>query len=162
EAIRSVVSVGTSYRGPDEDPPASTPRTPRGRIARYARGADYHNVLGKKLRRLLGRLREEVPGVDGRWYVDTGPVMDKAWAARSGVGWWGKHTNLVSRRHGSWLVLGTLLLNRELEYDPPHSDFCGTCRRCIEACPTRAITAERELDARLCISYLTIENRGPI
>jgi epoxyqueuosine reductase len=174
----SVVSLGMSYYQPEGDgavesgssqapaPADSPPRrpgsTPTGRLARYARGADYHNVLGRKLRKLMKHLRATEPGLDGRWYVDTGPVMDRAWAARSGVGWWGKHTNLVSRQHGSWLVLGTMLLNRELEYDPPEADFCGTCVRCIEACPTRAITAPRELDARLCISYLTIEHRGPI
>jgi epoxyqueuosine reductase len=160
--IRSVVSLGMSYCQDDEASMPSDRPGPSGRIARYARGADYHNVLGRKLRKLLKELRESEDGVDGRWYVDTGPVMDRAWAARSGLGWWGKHTNLVSRTHGSWLVLGTLLLNRELTYDAPEKDFCGTCRRCIDVCPTKAITAERELDARLCISYLTIEHRGPI
>jgi epoxyqueuosine reductase len=159
DALRSVVALGMSYW--TGDTPA-TAGAPAGRIARYARGADYHNVLGRKLRKLLKELRLSEPGLDGRWYVDTGPMIDRAWAARGGLGWWGKHTNLVSKRHGSWLVLGTLLLNRELEYDEPSADFCGTCRRCIDVCPTRAITAERELDARLCISYLTIEHRGPI
>lgn len=161
--VRSIVAVGMSCHAPDlvgAAPPAAS--GPTGRIARYARGADYHNVMGKKLRRLLALLRAEFPGLDGRASVDTGPVMDRAWAVNAGLGWWGKHTNLVSRAHGSWLLLGTLLLNRELVHDAPHRDYCGSCRRCIDVCPTRAIVAEHVLDARLCISYLTIEHRGPI
>jgi len=176
-AFRSIVSVAMSYwqgddetqpsssralAAPPESPAANGPQPARGRIARYARGADYHNVLGKRLRKLLIELRREIPGLDGRAWVDTGPIMDRAWASRSGIGWWGKHTNLVSRRDGSWLLLGTMALNIELDPDPPHADHCGSCRRCIEACPTDAIVAERELDARRCISYWTIEHRGPI
>lgn len=161
-AFRSMVSTAFNYWQDEEDGAASTPAEPRGRIARYARGADYHNVLGKRLRKLLRELRTSIPGLDGRAWVDTGPVMDRAWASRSGLGWWGKHTNLVSRRHGSWLVLGTMALTVDLEPDPPHADFCGSCRRCIDACPTDAIVAERQLDARLCISYWTIEHRGSI
>lgn len=160
-AIRSVVSVGMSCWHPEEAAVGGPP-APRGRIARYARGADYHHLLGRRLRRILARLRVDVPGLDGRWSVDTGPVMDRAWAVRAGLGWWGRHTNVVSRRHGSWLLLGTMLLNREMDCDAPGRDSCGSCRRCTAACPTGAITGDRKLDARLCISYLTIEHRGPI
>lgn len=176
-AYRSIVSVAMSYWQAEEatrSPPLPTlapfstsPMTAetlpaRGRIARYARGADYHNILGKRIGKLLAELRRAIPLLDGKAWVDTGPVMDRAWASRSGVGWWGKHTNLVSRRDGSWLVLGTMALNIELDPDPPHADQCGSCRRCIDVCPTEAIVAERELDARRCISYWTIEHRGSI
>jgi len=163
-ACKTIVSVALSYCHDDAAPAATVPASsaPTGRIARYARGADYHNVLGKRLRKLLAELRATIEGCDGRWWVDTGPVMDRAWASRSGIGWWGKHTNLVSRTDGSWLLLGTMALTIECESDEPHEDFCGSCRRCIDACPTNAIVAERELDARLCISYWTIEHRGEI
>lgn len=160
--VRSVVSVALSYAPGGDEGAATTAAVPRGRIARYARGADYHNVLGRRLRGLFRDLRNTFPGLDGRWSVDTGPIMDRAWAARGGLGWWGKHTNLVSRSEGSWLVLGTLFLSIALPPDPPEADHCGSCRRCIDVCPTRAIVAERVLDARLCISYLTIEHRGAI
>lgn len=143
-------------------PPDGASPTPRGRIARYARGADYHNLLGKRLRALLMELRRTVPGLDGRWAVDTAPVMDRAWAVRGGLGWWGKHTNVVSTRHGSWLLLGTLFLDRPLPPDPPGRDHCGSCRRCLDVCPTQAFPAPHVLDARRCISYLTIEHRGAI
>ena len=166
--FRSIVSVAMSYWHGDDEPAAPpAPLAPalspaRGRIARYARGADYHNVLGRRIRKLLIELRRAIPVLDGRGWVDTGPVMDRAWASRSGIGWWGKHTNLVSRVDGSWLLLGTMALNIELDPDPPHADHCGSCRRCIDVCPTDAIVAERELDARRCISYWTIEHRGSI
>ncbi|TPW10377.1 MAG: putative 4Fe-4S ferredoxin, iron-sulfur binding, partial [bacterium] len=141
-SFRSIVSVAMSYWHDDDppnlNPPPSAPAVSRGRIARYARGADYHNVLGKRLRKLLAELRRTIPGLDGKAWVDTGPIMDRAWASRSGIGWWGKHTNLVSRKEGSWLLLGTMALNIELDPDPPHDDFCGSCRRCIDACPTNA------------------------
>lgn len=164
--VRAVVSVALSYAPepsrPRQPAPAAASSPPRGRIARYARGADYHNVLGRRLRGLLKELRGVIPGLEGRWSVDAGPVMDRAWAARGGLGWWGKHTNLVSRQEGSWLLLGTLFLSVDLPPDPPETDHCGSCRRCMDVCPTRAIVAERVLDARLCISYLTIELRGSI
>ncbi|HEX7879175.1 MAG TPA: tRNA epoxyqueuosine(34) reductase QueG [Candidatus Eisenbacteria bacterium] len=163
-AYQTIVSVASSYFHDNAAPAATEPASslPAGRIARYAHGADYHNVLGKQLRKLLKELRMSLDGCDGRAWVDTGPVMDRAWASRAGIGWWGKHTTLVSRTDGSWLVLGTMALTIECEPDEPHEDFCGSCHRCIDACPTKAIVAERELDARLCISYWTIEHRGTI
>lgn len=135
---------------------------PRGRIARYARGRDYHKVFAGKLRLLEQALAVSFPGVATRSYVDTGPILEKLWAERAGLGWRGKHTNLVSRGWGSWLLLGEVLLDVELAPDETETDHCGTCARCIDACPTRAITGPYRLDARLCISYLTIEHRGSI
>ncbi len=175
---RSVLCVGLNYgvrdgegEGSGEDervlgsvaasgPVASD--APRGRIARYARGRDYHKVFAGKLRRLEQALAESFPGVAMRSYVDTGPVLEKLWAERAGLGWRGKHTNLVSRGWGSWLLLGEVLLDVELAPDAAEADHCGTCTRCVDVCPTHAITAPYRLDARLCISYLTIEHRGSI
>jgi epoxyqueuosine reductase len=131
-----------------------------GRVARYARGRDYHKVFTRRLRDLEVRLVRAFPGVRTRPYVDTGPVLEKLWAERAGLGWRGKHTNLVSRARGSWFLLGEILLDVDLEPDPAEADHCGTCTRCITACPTGAITAPYHLDARRCISYLTIEHRG--
>jgi epoxyqueuosine reductase len=111
---------------------------------------------------LLNGIVDAYPGCAGRWYVDTGPVLEKAWAEHGGLGWIGKHTNLINRDVGSWIFLGALVLDLELEGGSPHSDYCGTCTACIAACPTDAIIAPYVLDARRCISYLTIENRGPI
>jgi len=156
---RSVVAVAMNHGdgGGPQERPAGT-----GRIARYARGRDYHKVLKRRLAGLEDRIREAFPGAAVRSYVDTGPVLEKLWAERAGLGWRGKHTNLVSREWGSWLLLGEVLIDLELEPDVPGGDFCGTCSRCIETCPTGAIPAPYQLDARLCISYLTIEHRGSI
>jgi epoxyqueuosine reductase len=134
----------------------------RGRISRYAWGQDYHDILLDKLKRMEVYLRVEVPGIRTKCHVDTGPVMEKAWGAQSALGWMGKHTNLIIREQGSWLFLGVILLNIELDFDRLERDHCGTCTRCIAACPTGAIVAPYVLDARLCISYLTIELRGKI
>ncbi len=155
---RAVVSVGLNYfQGPLPEAPAERPT---GRIARYALGDDYHGVLLDKVRQLAASLGDP----DARPYVDTGPVLEKPRAQRAGLGWVGKHTNCVSRAHGSWWFLGAVITRTEVDPAQTHEDRCGTCTRCLDVCPTRAIRPDRpyELDANLCISYLTIELRGPI
>jgi epoxyqueuosine reductase len=157
---RSIIVLGMNYYtslGAPEVPPG------HGWIARYAWGQDYHTVLGDKLQALVARLRAlEGPDLQARWYVDTGPILERELAWRAGLGWPGKNTNLINRQVGSWLFLGAILLDRELVYDPPATAHCGTCTRCLQACPTRALVAPGVLDARRCISYLTIELRGAI
>jgi epoxyqueuosine reductase len=127
------------------------------KISRYAWGDDYHEVIGGMLEKLLERIKIISPDAEGRYYVDTGPVLEKAIAERAGVGWIGKHTNVITRELGSWVFLSEIILNLDLEPDLPAGDLCGTCTLCIEACPTDAITAPYQLDATKCISYLTIE-----
>jgi epoxyqueuosine reductase len=138
--------------------PADSPL--KGRISRYAWGRDYHEVVRERLEMLLQYIQKEEPSAGGLCYVDTGPVMEKAWGAQTTLGWFGKHTNLISKDRGSWIFLGVILLNIPLRPDSRERDFCGTCRRCLDVCPTGAIVAPYVLDARLCISYLTIEYRG--
>ncbi len=157
EGARTVVALGASYHG-DDPPPA--PGT--GRIARYARGRDYHDVLFKRLRTLKDELLERWPEARARFYTDTGPVLERYWAGQAGIGWVGKHGGLVSQRHGCWLLLGVLLLDAELAVDLPHPDRCGSCTRCLDACPTDAFVAPYVLDSRRCLSYWTIEARGSI
>jgi epoxyqueuosine reductase len=157
---RSVIAVGLSY-APGENPLASLGKRACGSISVYARGRDYHDVLKGKMKNLAGFVAARFnAGV--KVFVDTAPVMEKPLAQRAGLGWQGKHTNLVSRRHGSWLFLGEIFTTLVLAPDPPHRDRCGSCRRCLDACPTAAFPAPYKLDARRCISYLTIEHRGPI
>lgn len=134
------------------------------RIARYAWGErDYHDVMGERLKRLTGFVREVGgPGTKALSYVDTGPILERDLAQRAGIGFIGKHTNLISRQLGNWIFIGEVLTNLELPPDPPEREYCGTCHRCLDACPTRAIVAPYQLDARLCISYLTIELKGSI
>ena len=156
--VRSIVSVAMNYY--TEDEPDDRPG--HGRIARYARGEDYHRVLGDRLESLARFLDREALDSKSRAYVDTGPVMEKTWAQRAGLGWIGKHSNLVSGQYGSWLLLGEILTTAALEPDEPGSDLCGTCTLCISACPTGAITEPYVVDARLCLSYLTIEQKGMI
>ena len=134
----------------------------KGRISRYAWGDDYHAVMESRLERMLEFILSQEPTAEGRSYVDTGPVMEKVWGAQTTLGWMGKHTNLISRTLGSWFFIGVILLNIELANDRREKDYCGKCDRCIRACPTGAIIAPYVLDARRCISYLTIELRNPI
>jgi epoxyqueuosine reductase len=153
---RSIVSVGVTYLTDHR----ADERPGYGRIARYAWGKDYHKVLGDRLKRLEEHIRNLAPEADTRSYVDTGPVMEKAWAEQAGLGWIGKHSNLVSATHGSWLLLGEILTTLELKPDEPATDLCGSCTLCIQACPTGAIVEPYVVDATRCISYLTIELRG--
>ena len=157
---RSVVVLGMNY-GPTEDPRTLLDKPERGTVSVYARGRDYHNVLKSRLRRLARWIAENLDA-DVKLFVDTAPVMEKPLAAAGGIGWQGKHTNLVSRRFGSWLFLGEIYTTLELPADAPGEDACGTCARCIEACPTGALDGDGRIDATRCISYLTIEHQGHI
>ena len=155
-SAKSVVSVALNYYSPEEH---STNRH-TAKISRYAWGDDYHDVLREKLKALLNWIQERDPGVQGKICVDSSPTMDKAWAVRAGLGWIGKHTNLITKELGSWVFLGELLLSIELEYDDfIEPDHCGSCTACLEACPTDAFIAPYQIDARRCISYATIELR---
>ncbi len=153
---RSIIAVGMNYW---TDVSADEQRG-NGRIARYAWGRDYHRVFRTKLKKLEREIKGLVPNCHTRRYVDTGPVMEKFWASQAGLGWIGKHSNLVSPTFGSWLLLGEILTTVELEADEPGADLCGTCTLCLQACPTGAIIEPYVVDARQCISYLTIEYRG--
>lgn len=157
---RSAVMVGLNY-GPQTDPLAALARTEHAAISVYAQGDDYHDVVKKKLKALAGALHRAL-GAEVKVFVDTAPLMEKPLAQRAGLGWQGKHTNLVSRELGSWLFLGAVLVAAELETDEAGTDHCGSCRACLDICPTNAFPAPYQLDARRCISYLTIEHAGPI
>src|SRR5204863_7492933 len=165
------LSVGEGVGGTSRNPrratgnaqAASEPIPRSGLVARYARYADYHDALGERLRELADFVnRLGGAGTHSLGYVDTGPLLERDLAQRAGLGFIGKHTNLISRKLGNWIFLAEIITTLELEPDPPEKNRCGTCARCIDACPTRAITAPFQLDARLCISYLTIELKGPI
>ncbi len=158
---RSVITLAVSY---EIKSPKSTVHSPQSAVvARYARFDDYHDVLGERLKQLT-QFVNQLGGAETRslWYVDTGPVLERDFAQRVGLGFIGKHTNVISRRFGNWILLAEIVTSLELEPDTPEKNHCGNCTRCIEACPTRAITAPFQLDARLCISYLTIELKGSI
>jgi epoxyqueuosine reductase len=157
---RTVVVLGASY-APEDDPLALADAPECGVISVYARGRDYHDTLKRRLKALAHWIEEHWPGAL-KLFVDTAPVMEKPLAERAGLGWQGKHTNLVSRQFGSWLFLGEIYLSLALEPDAAESDHCGSCRRCLDACPTAAFPAPHRLDARRCISYLTIEHKGMI
>jgi len=159
-AARSVVVLGLNY-GPEGDPLATLADPGAATISVYARHRDYHDVLKKRLR-ALARWIAETWAHEVKLFVDTAPVMEKPLAERAGLGWQGKHTNLVSRRHGSWLFLAEIFTTLDLAPDAPETDHCGSCRQCLDICPTGAFPAPYRLDARRCISYLTIEHRGPI
>jgi epoxyqueuosine reductase len=159
--VRSVISLGMSY-APGVDPLALAGSPEVGRISVYAQGADYHDTVKKALKALARWMVEEA-GCQLKVFVDTAPVMEKPLAEAAGLGWQGKHTNLVSRADGSWLFLGAIYTTLELEPSPaPHPVHCGRCTACLDACPTKAFPAPFRLDARRCISYLTIEHKGPI
>jgi epoxyqueuosine reductase len=157
---RSVICLGLSYT-PAEEPLATTALPTRGSVAVYARNRDYHDIA-KGMLKHLGQFVNSRFGAGIKVFVDTAPVMEKPLAALAGLGWQGKHTNLVSRVHGSWLFLGEIYTTLDLPPDPPHADRCGTCTRCLRACPTDAFPAPYRLDATRCIAYLTIEHAGPI
>jgi len=157
---RSVIMLGMSY-APTVDPLALADVQDRGRISVYAQGQDYHDVVKKALKALARWMVEQAPN-DLKVFVDTAPVMEKPLAGQAGLGWQGKHTNLVSRDHGSWLFLGSIYTTLDLEPDAASADTCGSCTACQTACPTDAFPAPYRLDARRCISYLTIEHKGPI
>ena len=159
---QSVIVIGMIYH--TREPLSTEINDPRrGWISRYAWGDDYHEVLREKLTKLHKFLEQEVgPDYKGRYYVDTGPVLDRVFAKYAGLGWFGKNTNLINQQLGSWFFIGELITNLVLEFDAPPPDRCGTCRRCLDACPTDAFVAPYVLDARRCISYLTIELRDEI
>lgn len=154
--VRSIICVALNYYTPYQRPEGEE----YAKISRYAWGRDYHKVMHKKLKALTTWLQELDEGVQARYYADTGPVQDKVWAQAAGVGWIAKNGNVITREYGSWVFLGEVLINLELEYDQPHTQHCGSCTRCIEACPTDAITSPFVVDANHCIAYHTIENRN--
>jgi epoxyqueuosine reductase len=157
--VRSIVIVAMNYRTVDPPPAGAL----EGRVSRYAWGDDYHGILRHRLQKLADFVHTKVPQCRTRIAVDTAPLLERDFARLAGIGWIGKNTMLINKRLGSWLFLGALLTDVELDYDTPHeADHCGTCTRCLDACPTQAFAGPHQLDSRRCISYLTIELRGPI
>jgi epoxyqueuosine reductase len=155
---RSIVSLGLNYYTPDQH---SNDKM-NGKVSRYAWGKDYHLIIWAKLDELEEKLKQIDPDFESISYVDTGPVMDKVWAVRSGIGWLGKHTNVINREIGSWFFIANIITNIEFNYAEQIPDFCGSCTACLDACPTDAIVQEYVVDANKCISYLTIENKEEI
>ncbi len=153
--VRSLICVALNYYTPHQRPEGKE----YGKISRYAWGRDYHKVMGKKLKVFTQWLQGLGKDIQGRYYVDTGPVQDKVWAQKAGIGWIAKNGNVITPEYGSWVFLGEVLTNLELTPDKPHMEHCGTCTRCIQACPTDAITQPFVVDANKCIAYHTIENR---
>ena len=156
DGAKSVVTLLFNYYTPEKQRDTEAPK-----LSRYAYGEDYHKVVKQKLFELMQRVEEQIGSIAGRAFVDSAPVMDKAWAVRSGAGWMGKNTNVIRPQTGSWFFIAELIIDLELEADGPIKDYCGTCTRCIEACPTDALTPY-QIDASRCISYLTIELRDAI
>jgi epoxyqueuosine reductase len=154
--VRSLICVALNYYTPYQHPEGEE----YGKFSRYSWGRDYHKVLHKKLKQLANWLESQSEGIKAKYYADTGPVQDKVWAEKAGIGWIAKNGNVITREYGSWVFLGEVLTNIELESDRPATEHCGTCRRCIEACPTNAITQPFVIDANKCIAYHTIENRS--
>lgn len=154
--VRSLICVALNYYSPHQHSQEQN----HGKISRYAWGRDYHKVLSKKLKALSHWLESQGDGIQTRYYVDTGPLQDKVWAQRAGIGWIAKNGNLITCDYGSWVFLGEILTNLPLEPDQPHSAHCGTCSRCLSACPTQAIVSPHVVDANRCIAYHTIENRS--
>lgn len=157
EGARTVVSLLFNYYSSSVQDDPDAPK-----ISKYAYGEDYHNVIKDKLKELMQFMIDEIGEINGRIFVDSAPVMDKAWAKRSGLGWMGKHTNIVHPKHGSFFFLAELIIDLEIEPDGPIKDYCGTCTRCIDACPTEAIVQPYVVDGAKCISYLTIELKDAI
>jgi len=160
DGARSVIMLGVNY-GPDTDPLETLGQRERGTISVYARNRDYHEIIKGKLKELGGLLSRRT-GAEVKVFVDTAPVMEKPLAEAAGIGWQGKHTVLVSREFGSWLFLGAIFTSAQLPVDAPHEESCGSCRRCLDICPTKAFPAPFQLDARRCLAYLNIEHKGPI
>ncbi|MFM6407252.1 MAG: tRNA epoxyqueuosine(34) reductase QueG [Microcystis sp.] len=154
--VRSLICLALNYYTPQQHSQEQN----HGKISRYAWGRDYHKVLSKKLKALSQWLESQGEQIQTRYYVDTGPVQDKVWAQRAGIGWIAKNGNFITRNYGSWVFLGEILTNLPLEPDRPHSAHCGTCSRCLSACPTQAIVSPYVVDANRCIAYHTIENRA--
>ncbi|MGZ9101264.1 MAG: tRNA epoxyqueuosine(34) reductase QueG, partial [Brevundimonas sp.] len=159
DGARTAIVLGLNY-GPESDPLPEMADGGAGYISVYARGDDYHEIIKGRLKILAGQIAART-GEEVKVFVDTAPLMEKPLAQRAGLGWQGKHTNLLSRTHGNWLFLGVILSAAELEPDPPEGEHCGTCTACLDACPTNAFPAPFQLDARRCLSYLTIEFAGP-
>ena len=159
EGARTAIVLGMNY-GPAADPLPEMDDRSAGYISVYARGDDYHEVIKGRLKTLAGQLAARL-GAEVKVFVDTAPLMEKPLAQRAGVGWQGKHTNLLSREHGNWLFLGVILTAADIEPDPPETEHCGSCTACLDTCPTQAFPAPFQLDARRCLSYLTIEHAGP-
>ena len=154
---RSVITLLMNYFPPVPQEPTAP------RVAKYAYGEDYHEVIREKLKQLLGKIRLEIGEIEGRGFVDSAPVLERSWAVKSGLGWVGKNGNLLNRQMGSFFFIATLIVDLELEYDTPFAgDYCGTCRRCIDACPTEAIGENKVVDGSKCISYYTIELRDQL
>ncbi|HTL71365.1 MAG TPA: tRNA epoxyqueuosine(34) reductase QueG [Candidatus Eisenbacteria bacterium] len=155
-SARTVIALAVNYNHPEDPRPAA----PAGRVAKYAYGLDYHRTIEKKLKRLAAFVREAGgPGTEAKGYVDTGPVLERAFARQAGLGFFGKNTNVITKEFGSWVFLASLLTSLVLDRDDPHAGSCGTCRLCLDACPTGALVGDYRLDATKCISYLTIEHK---